>query len=125
MRVLLDSHSLLWSLEAPDRLPKGVLTLLMDGCIPVYVSIVTLWELQIKAGTGKLRLPPNLPDLIKASGFDLLGVAVHHVSQIGMLPLHHRDPFDRMLIAQAMADGMTLVTADRMATLYDVPVLWS
>ncbi len=96
-----------------------------DSAIPVFVSIVSLWELRIKVASGKLETPADLPGLIDASGFGLLPIGIRHIDQLGTLPTHHRDPFDRMLIAQAQADGLTLVSADRTVKLYDVPVLWS
>jgi len=125
VRLLLDSHVLLWALNDPGRLPPRVSVLLVDPALAVFVSVASLWELRIKAASGKLDLPPNLPDLIRASGFDLLPIELRHIDRLGGLASHHRDPFDRMLIAQALADDLTLVSADRMVTLYDAPVLWS
>lgn len=125
MKLLLDSHVLLWVLDTPERLPPLVHELVSDTTIPVPVSIASLWELRIKALTGKLEAPDDLSGLASASGFSLLPIEVRHIGQLEKLPNHHRDPFDRMLIAQAQADGLTLVSADRTIRLYDVPVLWS
>jgi PIN domain nuclease of toxin-antitoxin system len=96
-----------------------------DPTITVLVSIASLWELRIKALNGKLEAPDDLSELALASGFSLLPIEVRHIGQLEKLPNHHRDPFDRMLIAQTQADGLTLVSADRTIRLYDVPVLWS
>ena len=125
MRLLLDSHVLPWVLDDPERLPRAARAVVANPDIPVFVSIASLWELRIKVASGKLEVPTDLPGLIKASGFDLLPVTVPHIDRLGLLPPLHRDPFERMLIAQAQADGLTLVSADRTVGLYDVPVLWS
>lgn len=125
MKLLLDSHVLLWVLDTPERLPPLVHDLVSDPTITVLVSIASLWELRIKALNGKLEGPDDLSGLALASGFSLLPIEVRHIGQLEKLPNHHRDPFDRMLIAQAQADGLTLVSADRTIRLYDVPVLWS
>jgi PIN domain nuclease of toxin-antitoxin system len=99
--------------------------LVSDTTNTVLVSIPSLWELRIKALNGKLEAPDDLSGLALASGFSLLPVEVRHIGQLDRLPNHHRDPFDRMLIAQAQVDGLTLVSADRTIRLYDVPILWS
>jgi PIN domain nuclease of toxin-antitoxin system len=125
MKLLLDSHVLLWVLDTPERLPPLVHELVSDTTITVLVSIPSLWELRIKALNGKLEAPDDLSGLALASGFSLLPVEVRHIGQLDRLPNHHRDPFDRMLIAQAQVDGLTLVSADRTIRLYDVPILWS
>jgi len=125
VKLLLDSHALLWVLDDPERLPRTARAMVSDPAMPVFVSIVSLWELRIKVASGKLETPADLPGLIDASGFSLLPIGIRHIDQLGTLPNHHRDPFDRMLIAQAQADGLTLVSADRTVSLYDVPVLWS
>ncbi|WP_434615851.1 type II toxin-antitoxin system VapC family toxin [Azospirillum sp. B2RO_4] len=125
MKLLLDSHVLLWVLDVPERLPPLVHDLVSDPTVTVLVSIASLWELRIKALNGKLEAPDDLSGLALASGFSLLPIDVRHIGQLEKLPNHHRDPFDRMLIAQTQADGLTLVSADRTIRLYDVPVLWS
>lgn len=125
MKLLLDSHALLWVLDDPERLPSVGRSAVSDPAVPVSVSIVSLWELRIKVASGELETPNDLPGMIRASGFALLPVDIRHIDQLGSLPNHHRDPFDRMLIAQAQADGLTLMSADRTVSLYDVPILWS
>ncbi len=125
MRLLLDSHTLLWCLSEPERLPQTVLLKITDPDAMVYVSLATVWELRIKENLGKLSLPLQLLARIDRSGFRMLSIALEHIDVATSLPRHHRDPFDRMLIAQAQVEGMTLVSADRKAAAYDVPLLWS
>ncbi len=87
------------------------------------VSAVSIWELEIKRAVGKLKLPGDPAALVDYSGFDRLQITFEHASAAGRLPLHHRDPFDRMLIAQARVEGLTLITADEQLGAYDVPLL--
>jgi PIN domain nuclease of toxin-antitoxin system len=89
----------------------------------VLVSVVSFVEIGIKVALGKLRVPDRLPDRVREAGVELLGLAPEHVLAIGDLPLHHRDPFDRLLIAQARAEGLTILTADREFSHYDVPLV--
>jgi PIN domain nuclease of toxin-antitoxin system len=91
---------------------------------PVLVSAVVLWEVAIKRQLGKLDAPPNLFDQLLGAGVELLPISPRHADRVGTLPLHHRDPFDRLLVAQADCDGLTLVTADREFGRYGVPVIW-
>ena len=89
----------------------------------VWVSAASVWETQIKASLGKLEPPTGLIELVDESGFERLPITFEHASEVGTLPLHHRDPFDRMLVAQARLEGMTLATADATLASYDVPLL--
>lgn len=91
----------------------------------VFVSMASLWELRIKANLGKLHLPANLGAGLEESGLALLPITIQHIDALDGMPAHHKDPFDRMLVAQAQVEGMTVVTADRTLGQYDVPVLWS
>lgn len=88
------------------------------------VSAATAWEIEIKRALGKLSAPEDLPEALAAGGYRPLAVSVHHALAAGRLPPHHRDPFDRMLVAQAVVEGLTIVTGDKRIRGYDVPVLW-
>lgn len=125
MRLLLDSHTILWLLTDDDRIPTTARNILGGSDIEAFASIISLWELRIKAGLGRLRLPEHLPDLLRKSGLRLLALTVAHTDVVEGFPHHHRDPFDRMLIAQAQAESMILVTGDRTMKDYGVPILWS
>jgi PIN domain nuclease of toxin-antitoxin system len=89
----------------------------------VVVSAATIWEIEIKRALGRLTSPPGLIEMIEEAGFDQLPISFDHSLQAGRLPLHHRDPFDRMLVAQAQIEGLTLATADRVMLDYDVALL--
>ena len=125
VRLLLDSHVLLWLATDDPKLGPAVRTVIADGSNTVLASIASLWELTIKAGLGKLTLPTGFHRLLVENGLTILPINVRHIDRLDSLPRHHGDPFDRMLIAQAQADGLTLVSADRTIRFYDVPVLWS
>lgn len=112
---------LLWALEGD--LAGEHAEIISDRAESVWVSAASVWESQIKATAGKLRPPPDLLGLIDESGFERLQITFEHAAGAGALPLLHRDPFDRMLVAQARLEGMTLATADEAVTRYDVPVL--
>lgn len=89
----------------------------------MFVSAASVWEIEIKRAVGRLRAPDDVGGLVDASGFERLQVSFEHALEAGRLPLHHRDPFDRMLVAQARYEGLTLATADAALAHYDVPVL--
>ena len=90
----------------------------------VYVSLASAWEIAIKTSIGKLRLANPIEQELVASDFEPLPVGLRHIEHVASLPLHHRDPFDRMLVAQCQVERLTLVTADRRLQPYDVPFLW-
>lgn len=120
MRLLLDSNALLWWLDHDAPLDPDVRAMVDDVANQVAVSAATVWELGIKAASGKLRVPANLLELLDAQEVDVLGVTALHGAAAAALPLHHRDPFDRMLVAQAKLDDYVLVTADRRLADYGV-----
>lgn len=122
MRLLVDSHVALWWLEGNDAL-GATCTADLEAADEVFFSAVTPWELGIKRSLGKLRFPDGLVDALQAAGFVGLPIAVSHAVSASELPPHHRDPFDRMLVAQARAEALTLVTADRTLEPYDVQLL--
>jgi PIN domain nuclease of toxin-antitoxin system len=125
LRLLLDTHVLVWYLIHPDRLPASVSETLVDPGHTVYVSAASTWEAAIKGGLGRLSLPfERLEQIIADSGFTTLSVTIAHSLGVRQLPAIHRDPFDRLLIAQARHEGLTLVTRNRMIRRYPVGVLW-
>jgi PIN domain nuclease of toxin-antitoxin system len=122
--LLLDTHALLWSLGDTDRLTRAARDVLTAGVEPVYVSSVSIWEISIKQASGKLKAPDDLLEKVVEVGFNELRVSFTHAHLAGALPPHHGDPFDRMLVAQAQSEGLTLVSGDARIAAYDVPVLW-
>ncbi|MGW6200649.1 type II toxin-antitoxin system VapC family toxin [Kribbella sp. NPDC055110] len=121
-RLLLDTHVLIWWLEASPEL-SDPLRKRINTDLHVYVSSVSVWELSIKKAAGKINLPENLLDWIERAGVSELPIRMAHGDLAGRLPAIHRDPFDRMLVAQALVEKLTLVTRDRFIQKYDVPVL--
>ena len=119
-RLLLDTHVLLWWLMDDARLSASARRSIADGRNEVYVSAASGWEIAIKRGLGKLRVPDDLEPKIIADGFSLLSMSFRHAEQAGMLPLLHNDPFDRMLIAQAQIEGLVLITKDEKIMRYDL-----
>ncbi len=118
---------LLWALGGDDRLGPAVRAAIVDPSHEVAVSAAALWEIAIKQSLGKLRLPSSardwLPGEIERSGFTILSITGRHALAAGALPPHHRDPFDRMLVAQAIEESLTLVTSDARLALYGVSLL--
>jgi PIN domain nuclease of toxin-antitoxin system len=122
MSLLLDTHVVLWWLTDDPTLADDVKTML-DHEPDIYVSPVTIWEVTIKQAIGKLQAPTDLPEQIRDSGFRELPIVARHAIAAGRLPPVHRDPFDRMLVAQAQCEALTLVTRDAEIQKYDVSVL--
>jgi PIN domain nuclease of toxin-antitoxin system len=120
--LLLDTHVVLWWLTDDPALPAEIKARL-DHDPDVYVSSVTIWEIAIKQAIGKLTGPDDLPGLIAGSGFAELPISSGHAIAAGRLPPIHRDPFDRMLVAQAQCEDLTLVTADSRCQKYEVGLL--
>jgi len=126
VRLLLDSHVLVWWLADSPRLNRTIDAHLANPDADIFVSAATTWELAIKISIG--RLDVAIDDLMQVftSGYaDKLDVTVAHGFMAAQLPMHHRDPFDRMLVAQARAEGLMLVTSDRALEHYDLPILWN
>ena len=123
MRLLLDSQVVLWSLQSPEQLPPQVVTAITDPLNSVDVSVASLWELVIKQSVGKLTVDGDLREHVALQCFSELPVLGQHAMTVQHLPLHHRDPFDRLIIAQAICEGLTIVTSDRTFAAYDVPIL--
>ena len=122
MRYLLDTHTLLWARSAPDRLSQDALAVLESADNALYVSVATLWECAIKSAIGKLDIPAEFYRIV-SDDYTILGIEVAHLEAYGILPMHHRDPFDRILVVQAQSVGLTLVTRDSNIAKYDVPVV--
>ena len=120
MRLLLDTHVLLWSLAEPRRLRDETREALEDAGNDVFVSAVSGWEIAVKRALGKLEAPDNLEAAVREQRFGLLNLTFRHAEQAGALPPHHRDPFDRMLVAQAQVEGLVVVTRDARIRLYGV-----
>jgi len=123
MKLLLDTHVVLWSLGDPAQLSDEARTRIADPANAVGVSAASAWEIAIKSGTGKLKFNAGLVEALAQADFISLPITIEHALAAGNLPPHHRDPFDRMLIAQAMLDGWTLVTRDSLMPAYGVPLL--
>ena len=124
MSLLLDTHVVLWWRLDSRRLHRDARRLI-EAADRVFVSAASGWEVALKIGTGRLRLQDRFSGLVEASGFEKLPVAFEHAEQLTALPRHHSDPFDRMLVAQAQVEGLTLVTHDRALEPYGVPVIWT
>ncbi len=123
-RLLVDTHAVLWWLADDDALSDGARALMADPAHDLLVSSASIWEVAIKRALGKLTAPDDLPEVIDSEGFSWLPVSPRHAWQVGTLPPHHRDPFDRLLIAQARTEHVDVVTADERFAAYGVGVRW-
>ncbi len=128
MKYLLDTSVWLWSLTASQRISNEALRLLASGTGELYLSAASSWEIAIKSALGKLLLPESptsyVPNRMTAQGIRPLSITHTHALAVSELPAHHRDPFDRILIAQARTEEMVILTADRAFEQYDVKILW-
>lgn len=123
MKLLVDSNALIWILSKPAELSAAAAQALRDPANERYVSMASVWEMSIKLSTGKLHFPGTLEDAVNYMAVTMLPIAMPYIKRAQTLPFHHRDPFDRMMIAQAMEEGLTIVTRDRIFAAYGVPVL--
>jgi PIN domain nuclease of toxin-antitoxin system len=128
MRLLIDTHSLLWFCDGNSTLSATARAAMEDHSNERYVSHATAWEVAIKLGLGKLKLQADyvdmFPGVLNANGFVLLPPSVFHYQALIALPRHHGDPFDRLIIAQAQVERLTIVTCDDHFPDYDIPLLW-
>jgi PIN domain nuclease of toxin-antitoxin system len=128
VRYLLDTHAFIWWIDNDARLSARAQAVVRDPDNEILVSAGTAWEIAIKAGLGQLEIPRDLPEImpgqISANGFAVLPISLVHALYVARLPLLHRDPFDRILVAQAAVENLTLVTADPVLSRYDIPVIW-
>ena len=122
-RLLLDTHVLLWWLSDDPSLKAPVRAQLAAPENLVFVSAASVWEIRIKEALGKLELPSDFAAVLDAQAFEALSVTATHAHALRGLPMHHRDPFDRLLIAQANVEGLTLVSHDDSLRAYGVPLL--
>lgn len=123
MRLLLDSHVALWWLAEPARLEPAARSAIEDPAHLLYVSAASIWEIGLKVSKGKLRVPAGYAELLWAEGMQPLPISVAHAQAAIELPPIHADPFDRLLVAQARLEGLTLVTRDALISGYAVPTL--
>lgn len=123
MRVLLDTHAMIWWLEGNPRLGRDAGAIIDDRRNETWFSIASVWEIAIKSALGKLRTPGDLPRQMATNDIGALPISMVHAHETAALPLHHRDPFDRMLVAQARTENLILITADARLKDYDVRLL--
>ena len=128
MKLLLDTHAFLWAIDQPARLSKKVTKALLDERNELHVSVASVWEIRLKVQAGKLKLPAE-PEYLESHLRKLgvksyLPIGLFHVYQTDRLAMIHKDPFDRLLVAQALVEGMTLVSKDAVMAAYGVRVLW-
>ena len=122
MRLLLDTHVVLWQLEGSRTLSRAARRAIADATELAF-SVVSFAEVGVKAAIGKLAVPSDFHEHVLRSGVRVLGLAPDHGLAVAELPVHHRDPFDRLLIAQARSEGLAIVTGDVRFAAYDVPVV--
>jgi PIN domain nuclease of toxin-antitoxin system len=128
MRLLLDTHSFLWFISGSLRISPSARTLIGDPANQPFLSVASLWEMAIKVSLGKLSLGQPfdtlIPQQLSLNGIALLGITISHTAEVARLPFHHRDPFDRLLIAQAITEQMPIVSGDTAFDAYAVTRLW-
>lgn len=123
MRLLLDTHVLLWWLNSPSHLDPAAEAAISDGNNEIFVSAATIWEVAIKRSIGRLTIPMPLTSTMTKAGLAELPVRWDHARRVARLPDHHRDPFDRVLVAQAIEERLVIVTRDPLVRRYAVPTL--
>ena len=122
-RLLLDTHAFIWWIAGNESLGMQARAQIADTANEIYISAATVWEMSIKRQLGKLSAPDDLEAIVEHCGFTPLSISLFHAQQAGGLPTHHRDPFDRMLVAQAQAEGLCVVTQDAVLPAYGVQLL--
>jgi PIN domain nuclease of toxin-antitoxin system len=128
VRVLLDAHALIWWMDADAALSRRARATIADSANECLFSIASAWEMAIKISLGRLtgrgRIDRDLPDQLAANGFSMLPIEIGHVARAANLPFHHRDPFDRLLAAQALEEELPIVSADKVFRGYGVTRIW-
>jgi len=128
MNLLFDTHTFIWWADEPEKLSAPALKALADENNRLLLSVVSVWEMQIKAQLGKVKLSLPLSDLIESqqqvNELEILPVSIEHVLALDSLPLHHKDPFDRLLLAQSIVESATIVSMDQKLSAYSVNLLW-
>ena len=123
MNLLLDTHVLLWWLDANPTLSEKAKSTIADGNNLVFVSAAVIWEIRIKQALGTLEIPSNFRKVLDEQPFEMLPITAEHAHAVGDLPAHHRDPFDRMLIAQATVERLSIVTRNTIIKEYKIPII--
>ena len=128
MKVLLDTHAFIWLDTQPEKLSKTAMEVCQDTDNQLYLSMASIWEMQIKVQLGKLKLKISLADMLtvqqQENDLNVLNIALAHIYQLQALPFHHNDPFDRLIITQSILENMTIISVDEKFKAYDVSVLW-
>lgn len=128
MTALLDTHAFIWFIEGNTRLSLPARHLIQDEACTIYLSIASVWEMAIKHSLGKLRLTHPFGEVVTAqmarNDIHLLGIAVPHLVRVSSLPFHHKDPFDRLIIAQSLTDDVPVISADSAFDAYGVQRIW-
>ncbi|CAN1208595.1 PIN domain-containing protein [Tumidithrix helvetica PCC 7403] len=128
MKLLLDTHTFMWWHSEPEKIPSDTLILLQDPSYELFVSVVSLWEMQIKIQLGKLTLRDDLELMLRIqqeqNNIVLVSVTFPHILELRNLPFHHKDPFDRLLIAQSKVENAALISRDPVFQNYDCHVIW-
>jgi PIN domain nuclease of toxin-antitoxin system len=128
VNVLLDAHTLLWFLKNDPQLSSQAKTTIEDAANRKLISVASCWEIAIKAGLGKLKLGEPVLDLltreIARNNFELLPITLVHAASVESLPPHHRDPFDRLLVIQSLAEGIPIVSVDKALDAYGIARIW-
>jgi len=123
MNLLLDTHVLLWWLDDPLEMDGRARKSIADGNNVVFISAAVIWEIRIKQALGKLIIQPDFQKVLEQEPFDTMPITIEHAHKVGDLPAYHRDPFDRMLVAQATVEKLTLVTHDHYLKKYGIQIL--
>ncbi|MBL6985912.1 MAG: type II toxin-antitoxin system VapC family toxin [Methylobacter sp.] len=128
MNILLDTHAFLWLRNAPEKIPEKVLTAYYDINNDILLSVVSIWEMQIKHQLGKLELGLPLSTLIEEqrinNGLQILPIETNHIFALADLPYHHKDPFDRLLLTQSKIESLNLASADTVFQQYEIDLFW-
>lgn len=128
MRALLDTHIFLWWIADNPQLPRAIRAIIADGDNELFFSAASCWEIAIKARLGKIILPRKadifIPDQLAANSVQTLPIQASHALHVFNLPYHHRDPFDRMIVAQAQMEKLPVITSDNLIAKYKVKVIW-
>jgi len=123
MNVLLDTHTLLWWLDDNPTLSREAFNIISDGKNVVFMSAASIWEIRIKKSIGKIDIPLNFKEILEKQPFEVLSITSEHAHAIKELPLIHRDPFDRMLIAQGKIEKLAIITRDSFFSEYNINVI--
>lgn len=129
MKLLIDTHVFLWLRNAPEKIPTAIKQAYQDVNNDVFLSIASVWEMQIKHQLNKLTLDFSLDELITQQQLEndlqLLSIQVDHIYALSYLPFHHSDPFDRLIISQSQCENMSLISADKVFNQYDINLIWA